>query len=266
MGRSGRRNTVAGAVLVWGLASWAGCGAGGSPSPSPGAAAGEEALGRVSLPLVTTVNDHRYRLSNVYVLIYPQYLSLSSNDPDEPELSASLQTGNYTAVLYQGTLERDDGSGNFVPVVASLISSSYVNFTIFNGTTSTIAFQYQTDGVIVTVGSGQLKVRVAVDEIPPVCAPFGDDCSPGTWCPPTTLTGAPRACIAAGAIAIGQPCTGPLDCVANATCVDQGAGAICAELCPRSGFDASCPSGGICREITGEYGVCAPAVETPDMP
>ena len=264
MGRSGKNNGVAVAVLVGSLGWLAACAAEGPP-PAPAGMVSEE-LGRVSLALVTTVGEHTYRLRNVYIFISgPQYLQLFDNDGSQTELSASLLTGNYSASLYQqGTLERDDGAGNFVPVVASLISSYYVNFTIFNGATSTIAFQFQTDGVIVTVGAGQLRVRVAVDEIAAVCTPFAGDCAEGSWCPPTTLTGMPRGCIAGGATAAGQPCAGPFECAANTTCVDQGAGPVCAELCPSTSFDASCPSGGTCQRVTAEYGVCAPApVEPP---
>lgn len=270
MGRSGKNNGVAVAVLVGSLGWWAGCGAEG-PSPSSAAGAGSEDLGRVSLALVTTVGDRTYRLRNAYVFISgPQYLTLSDPDGSQTELSATLPTGSYAAALYQGTLERDDGSGNFLPVIATQTSSYWVAFTIFNGATSTIAFQFQTDGVIVTIGAGQLKVRVAVDELPAVCTPFTGDCGEGNWCPPTTLTGMPRSCIAAGATAAGQPCAGPFECAANTTCVDQGAGPVCAELCPRTSFDASCPSGGTCQRVTAEYGLCAPApLEPPpsgDMP
>ncbi len=136
------------------------------------------ASGTVSLPLTASSNGHTYRLSNAYVYIYgPQSTALfSSSNPDEKVLSASLQTGSYTAYLYNWTLERDDGHGTFVPVQASLASSSGVGFSIFNGTTSTVSYQFSTDGVIVAVGSGTLNVAVTVDEHAAVCTPFGDDC------------------------------------------------------------------------------------------
>jgi len=218
--------------------------------------------GVMSLPLITSANGHQYRLSNAYVFINgPQNVQLfSSNDPSETALSSHLQTGSYAAYLFSWSLERDDGTGTFRSVQATLVSSYAVGFSIFNGTTSTVSYQFSTDGVIVTLGSGELKVAVAVDERSPVCTPFAADCASGTWCPPTGLTAAPRACIAEGVIAIGQPCSAPTDCVANASCFDVGSGPVCAELCSSDAFELDCTSGGTCKEAAFDYGVCTPSV------
>ena len=118
----------------------------------------------------------------------------------------------------------------FGPVPATLISPSAVNFTIFNGATSTVAYQFRTDGVIVRVGAGALRVKASVDEIQPVCTPFGSDCPDATWCPPAGLTGQPLACIAAGTTPVDSPCSGPADCVAGSACLDLGAGPFCTDL------------------------------------
>src|SRR3954454_7573694 len=144
-------------------------------------------VGTIALPLVTTTNGHTYRLRNVVISISgPQFTQLfSSADPNETTLSATLQTGSYSAFLFGWTLERDDGAGNFAAVSATLVSSVAATFTTFNGATSTVSYQFQTDGVIVTVGAGQLRVTATVDETAAVCTPFGTDCLAGTWCPPT---------------------------------------------------------------------------------
>jgi hypothetical protein len=238
----------------------AGCGAD-DVAPEPTAN-----LGKFALPLTTQANGHTYRLRNVYVVISgPQYTQLfDGGDPTQTALSATLTTGAYTAYLYGGwSLERDDGTGNFSPVVASLASSSAVSFTIFNAATSTVSFQFQTDGVIVTVGSGGLRVTATVDEVGAACTPFGTDCGEGSWCPPTTLTGAARACLPQGATPLGSPCSAPTECLANASCFELGAGPVCAALCPASQFDGPCDGGGTCQALDAEYGVCRPAVPTP---
>jgi len=219
------------------------------------------ASGTVSLPLTASSNGHTYRLSNAYVYISgPQYSTVifTSSNPDEKVLSTSLPTGNYSAYLSNWTLERDDGHGGFAPVPASLLSN-WTTFSIFNGTTSTVSYQFTTDGVIVVVGSGKLNVAVTVEEHAAVCTPFGDDCSTGTWCPPTGLTGAPRACVPAGSLALGEACASPTECVANSSCFDLGGGPKCAELCPLENVGSQCSAGGTCEESGPDYGVCRPA-------
>ena len=111
--------------------------------------------------------------------------------------------------LYSWTLERDDGSGNFAAVRADLISSMAVGFSIYNGSDDHDRVQFRTDGAMVTIGQGQLRVAIAVDEIAPVCTPLGSDCGDGAWCPPTGLTGAALACRSAGTVALGSTLRGP---------------------------------------------------------
>jgi len=131
-----------------------------------------------------------------------------------------------------------------------------VGFSISNGTTTTLVYRFETDGVIVIVGAGELRVKVAVDEVAPPCTPFGTDCGEGTWCAPTGLTCAALACIASGTVAIGEPCSAPADCVASSSCIDLGEGPVCTELCPSSHFGEPCESGGTCNGATPDYGVC----------
>ncbi|HEY4013787.1 MAG TPA: hypothetical protein VGM06_10640 [Polyangiaceae bacterium] len=222
-----------------------------------GAADHAGATGAVSLALTTSTNGVRYRLENVEVAVFGQSGSsfLRETDPDEAVLSTTLPTGAYTALMESFALEKDDGTGTFLPVGATL-EQNELPFTVENGATTTIVFRFQTDGVVVVIGSGQVNVVTGVDTVAPVCTPFGSDCGGGTWCPPAGLTGAPLACVPAGPVALGQPCLGPADCVAGASCFDLGGGARCTALCPPSNFGGACATGGSCLPEGADFGVC----------
>jgi hypothetical protein len=215
--------------------------------------------GTVSLPLTTTTGSSVYRLSSVSLYVFGTSTTnalATSEDPDETSLSVTLSTGSYSANLYSWTLQKQQDDGQFVTVPAVLLSSAYQTFGISNGSTTTLVYRFQSDGVIVVVGAGELRVKIAVDEVAPVCTPFGTGCSEGTWCAPTGLTGAPLTCIAAGMVGIGDPCSAPADCVASSSCIDLGEGPVCTELCPRESFDEPCASGGTCQRAAADYGVC----------
>jgi hypothetical protein len=253
-----RRDRIFHVVAATWLAALASCD---TTAPPPADAA--DTAGTISFPLVTETGGHRYRLRNAALSISgPQFLQLfSTDDPAETALSAPLATGNYFAILFSWSLEQDDGTGAFRPVPATLVSGPVASFTVFNGATTTIGYRFQTDGVVVTVGAGQLRVTIAVDEIAPVCMPFADDdgCGAGAWCPPTGLTSMPRACLAAGSVALGDPCVGPIDCVAYAACIDAGAGPVCTALCPSSALGSPCATGGTCQPAAADdHGICTP--------
>jgi hypothetical protein len=215
--------------------------------------------GTFNLPLVTQAGGNTYRLRGYLYVQGPAYAYLDIS-PETDIVSVSLPTGSYYAYLYGQTLERDDGTGNFVPVQAMLMSSSVVPFEIFNQTTTTVSFQFETDGQLVTVGAGQLYVDIEVVETAPICTVLGSDCASGTWCAPPELTGRPLACVGEGSLGEGEPCSSPSDCSANTSCFDFGSGPVCASLCLQSDFDSTCGSGGICTPQGVEYGVCAPAM------
>ena len=220
------------------------------------------ATGTFSMPLLATTGGHTYRLQGGLYVYGTSFVSLDI-DADSRVLTTPLQTGDYTAYLYTWTLTRDDGSGRFVPVQASLVSGNSPSFTIFNQTTTTVSFQFQTDGQIVTVGAGNLNVDVVVEETAPVCTPLGSDCAPGSWCPPTELTGAALRCIAEGPVASGAACRSPRDCAANTSCFDLGVGAVCVPLCGAADFNQPCQSGGLCAPRGVDYGVCEPSASNP---
>jgi hypothetical protein len=216
------------------------------------------ATGTVSVPLVTTVNDHVYRLSNALIYLFGPYGTVavtSSDDPNETVLAQALQVGSYDPLLVSWTLERQAEDGSFQPVPATLIASPS-RFEIFNGTTTSISYQFETDGLPIPIGTGNLDVTVDVIERTPACTPLGTDCGEGSWCPPPELTGSAPACFAAGTLEVGQPCNGPTACVANASCFDFGTAPICAALCAPGDFGGPCSSGGICQPAGTSYGVC----------
>jgi hypothetical protein len=219
----------------------------------------------VALPLTTVANGVTYRLFNASVTIYGQfpfgyYLS-DGNDGGAAELSTSLPAGNYSAQLNYGwTLERLDAGGTFRPVVATL-STNYIPFKIYNGTTTTIDFVFQTDGVAVVVGAGTIDIGFVVDASKPACTELGTDCPSGSWCPPASLTGADLACVPAGSVAFGSPCLGPEDCVANASCFQLAdAGSVCVPLCLTDGTGPACATGTVCQAMAADagtdFGIC----------
>jgi hypothetical protein len=226
-----------------------------SSEPAPDQAS---STGTLSMPLITSVNGNVYRL-RATIEIYGERHSDYIYTSDETVLTRSLPAGDYGAYLYSYEMDRRDESGEWVPVTATLVSEYYQVFSIYHQTTTVIAFAFETDGVIVTVGRGQLVVDVDVTEIPPACTILGDDCEEdGTWCAPAELTSRPLACVYAGGTELGAACGSPVDCVANASCFDFGSGAVCAGLCPADAFGEECEGGGTCTEAGRAYGVCVP--------
>lgn len=251
--RTGFLRALSAGLVCCSLTTLVACGA----APEDGESAA--ARGTLSLPMSVTVGDHVYRFSYFAVYIWPTgtYLS-ATGEAGESVLKAQLATGQYQAYLQYWSLERDDGSGNFAPVEATLVSSSSVFFEILNGSTTTVSFQFETDGQIITVGSGGLTVAAEVDERAPVCIPLGTDCGEGFWCPPAELTGARLACRSAGSLELGATCSNPAACPANSSCIDLGDGPVCVALCSSDELDEPCPSGGTCSASGRDYGVCTP--------
>ena len=240
--------------LVCALA-FAALGAGCSSEPST-TAESTNASGTLSLPLVTSTNGHTYRLSGTLYVSGPAFQVFYFGY--ETELKASLPTGGYSSYLFDYSLSRLDDDGVYQPVQATLLSSYYQPFSIYNGATTTVTYEFETDGFTVSVGAGNLAVDVNVTETPPVCSPLGSDCPEGTWCAPPELTSQPIACIAAGSSELGAPCSGPASCVANSSCYDFGTGPRCVALCAAEAFGQACPEGGTCTAQGKSYGVCAP--------
>lgn len=218
-----------------------------------------EKSGTLSMPLTSTTNGHSYRLSNFEVWLYPDYQYLRASDgPEGDVLTTELATGEHRAYLFSWSLERDDGSGNFAPVSANLVSDSVVQFEILNGSSTSISFEFETPEERVVIGSGVVRVAARVKERPSACAPLSTDCGEGLWCPPAGLTGMPIACRTVGTVELGASCAAPDACIANSSCIDAGSGPVCTALCPLEDVGSPCASGGTCTSAGPDYGICAP--------
>jgi hypothetical protein len=217
--------------------------------------------GTLALPLVTSAGGHTYQLTGSFY-VYPYY-NWYTADGDSEQLNISLTTGDYALYLYYWQLYRVSADGSWSPVTARLLSN-YQTFSIYNNSTSSVSFQFETDGIIVTTGLGTLDVNVEVTEVAPNCVPLSDDCGEGYWCPPGELVSHTPACIPVGGAALGETCRNPSDCVGNASCIDLGTGATCVALCGASEFDTDCDSGGLCTPQGVDYGLCAPETDPGD--
>jgi hypothetical protein len=246
-------NVLLGLGMIQSVALTSGCATGTVSDPTEAVSS----TGTFSMPLLAQAGGATYRLQGNLYVNGPTFTFIDI-DGDTDVVSASLPTGDYYAYLYSHTLSRDDGTGNFVPVESQLVSSNPANFQIFNQTTTTVSFQFETDGQIITVGTGHLNVDVEVSLTPPLCTVLGSDCAAGTWCAPTELTARPLSCISEGPVPEGGACDSPLDCAANTSCFDFGASPVCTKLCLSSEFDQPCGGGGTCTAQGIEYGVCAP--------
>lgn len=222
-------------------------------------AVGSEAAtsGTLSMPLQTNVGAHTYQLAGALQVNGPVWTVLDLAEYGEVA-TTSLPTGQYYAYLYGWALYRVDGDGNLLPVSAELLSTAQPSFEIYNQSTSTISFEFRTDGHVVSVGAGSLNVDIDVTEGASLCTPLGDGCPSGTWCAPSELIGREVSCVHSGPLELGAACQSPLDCGANSSCIDFGQGAVCAQLCASDQFGQPCSAGGSCTAQGIEYGVCAP--------
>jgi hypothetical protein len=216
-------------------------------------------FGSLTIPLLTTVGTNTYRLDAVFVISDAQgVVTTLTTSGDEPVLSTMLPPGSYSATIQSFTLsKKDDATGTFSPVTATVVASTEP-FTVFNDSTTTVTFQFQTDGTAVSTGSGTVNIDFGVTETGAQCTVLGPGCPDGFWCAPPALTGAPLACIPAGTTPIGAACKSPLECVPPSTCHDFGAGPICTALCTPDEFGGPCATGGSCVEADPSYGLCTP--------
>lgn len=245
------RICLSGCILI-GFSTVGGCGS------EPTGKSEASTTGTLSLPLVTQVGEHTYRLVASLDVYGPVYTSLYTGEDASSVLTTTLPTGNYTAYLTRWSLERLGDDGIYQAVSANLTSGYYQNFPIYNQSTTSISFQFETDGVIVVIGSGQLKINIDVKERAPACTILGDDCPQDSWCAPPGLTGMPLQCVPAGYAVLGSACAAPTDCQANATCLDFGTGPTCTALCAVANAGQHCNDTSICTKVATDYGLCIP--------
>jgi hypothetical protein len=78
-----------------------------------------------------------------------------------------LPVGSYTLELLPGwSLERES-SGSFAAVQAALVSANPAPFTIADQQTTPVAFAFQTNGEVISLGNGNLHVTIAVNDATP---------------------------------------------------------------------------------------------------
>jgi len=231
----------------------------------------ESQTGKVSMRLTGQTNGDSYRLRNARFDVTggstPVVLD-SETDLTAATLNATLATGSYSINLEPGwSLERSD-AGVFEVVDATLTSPNPKDFQILGGGTTNVAYQFSTNGTIVTIGTGELSVSISVVE----------NGGMGAACSFATQTGCPAPeacylvlgadgmsgsgqCFPAGSIAIGAPCTGAAtnECVADGVCADDGTGTgagACDRMCDPT-TPGSCPGGQTCLPTSiPTLGIC----------
>lgn len=217
--------------------------------------------GTVSLPLEVSASGNTYRLSLAfYIYGYTSwyYSSWSTSAyTSESSFRHQLSAGDYQIYLQSYQVYRLDPAGSLQAVSARLVTPSSQTFSVQNNTTTTIDLGFETDGITLHTGVGNVAVTAHVTQVAPVCTLLGTDCGSGYWCPPPELTGRTLACVAtSGQKALGQSCLAPNECQANSSCFDFGAGPACSALCLSSDFGLPCSSGGTCVAQGTDYGVC----------
>jgi hypothetical protein len=222
----------------------------------------EASIGTVEMALSSSTATSTYRLFNAsFVIDGPQSTVLSSSeDPTETVLSATLQTGSYTSRLQPGWVLQRNDAGLWVSLAATLVTAEPAAFQIQDGATTNLVYQFETDGTIITVGTGNLNVSINVTETgDSVCTAFGSGCAANQWCAPEGLVGPETVCLPTGPSPANSPCTQVQDCAANTVCASiDGVNNTCIELCPITSGGQVCPGGGGICEITfsPDFGIC----------
>jgi streptogramin lyase len=143
-------------ATAWALTATIGC-----SSLDPARSQGS---GTIQMALVTSAGDVTYRLHAArFVVSGPTAIILDSEvQPEATRLSATLASGTYSINLEGGwDLGRQDGA-NFVQVQATLVSVNPTNFRIATGGVTDLAYQFRTDGGVITIGNGTLNVSIEV--------------------------------------------------------------------------------------------------------
>jgi hypothetical protein len=236
----------------------------------------ESQTGKVSMQLTGQTNGNSYRLRNArFDVTGPTNITLDSEtDLTATTLDATLSTGSYSINLEPGwSLERSD-AGMFDVVDATLTSANPRAFQILGGGTTNVAYQFSTDGTIVTIGTGDLSVSIDVTETGSGGSGGGGgtgSCSlaPQGGCPASQAcylssdTMATGQCSPAGAVPVGGVCTQVADCAPGGVCVgtqDPTTMVIsdqCFEMCDTT-VAMSCTAGQSCFDlgIGGNLGIC----------
>jgi hypothetical protein len=151
------------AALAFAALGAGACSSGKAPAP----AGGGGGAGSLRMALSASANGRTYRLRQAtFTVSGPTSTVLETEaQPDAPALTATLDVGSYTIQLGGSYfLERVAGSGP-VRVAATLTSPNPAAFQITAGVTTGVAFQFSTDGTVVTIGTGSVSVTTQVNEV-----------------------------------------------------------------------------------------------------
>lgn len=122
-----------------------------------------QGAGSISIPLSISVGSNNYRLDAVFAIVGDQGNVTLSTRGDEPTLSTTLAAGAYDILLESFTLSKDDGTGTFNAVAATAVASS-IPFTVTANATTTVSFQFLTDGMTVSPGAGNVAIGFGVTD------------------------------------------------------------------------------------------------------
>jgi FG-GAP-like repeat len=120
--------------------------------------------GSVQMALVSSSNGATYRLHGAqFAVTGPTPTTLDSDvQPDATQLTTTLAVGDYQVALQDGwDLERLD-NGTYETIQATLISPNPTAFTISDGGVTSLVYQFQTSGGVITIGTGTLDIGIAV--------------------------------------------------------------------------------------------------------
>jgi hypothetical protein len=188
---------------------------------------------------------YRLRLATFTISSTPP-ITLSSDGANATAttISQALPAGSYLVTLQNGWVLDKVVGATATPVQATLTSAQSQMFGIQPGASTSVTYQFQTNGVTVTTGT--LNIGIGVTETdggaPSFCMPA---CPANTWCGPSPTGGA--ACLTPGSAPLNGMCsTAPMGvtCAANLLCVAPpgSTSGTCRPVC-NPGAPNSCPMG-----------------------
>jgi glucose/arabinose dehydrogenase len=136
--------------------------------------------GTLQLGLTAELDGVVYRLDAVFDVSGVESVVLdTSEDPDASVLSRELAAGSYVVALRPGFVVSRNEGGEFVPVVARLVSNVEQAVAITADTTSRVTYRFAVDGGEIGFGTGTLEIgfdvitdaadcRAAEGEVPPL--------------------------------------------------------------------------------------------------
>jgi Zn-dependent metalloprotease len=136
------------------------------PGCSASGPKGESPTGTLELQLSTKVNDIIYRLRDAKFEVVGEGVTVlnSEDDPNATVITTALKAGGYEIALRSGwRMERSTDAG-FEDIQAKLLSKNPQEFSIDAGKTTTVPFEFETSGGVISVGNGKLEVVIAVKD------------------------------------------------------------------------------------------------------